>query len=324
MNILLVGGAGYLGGALTDLLAETGHDVLVYDRLLYEEMYRKNVRFVRGDVRDVAMIQPYLDSVDVVVWLAAIVGDPACALNETLTRAVNVDAVRYLRDHFDGRIVFLSSCSVYGSGDDVLHEGSPTSPLSLYAQTKLECEGILESANAITFRLGTLYGLSDAFSRIRFDLVINTLVMRAALHKKMSVFGGDQYRPLLHVRDVAHGLILGVESEKTGIYNLHAENKKIIDAARQVHAHFPHAELEVTDVMFQDKRNYRASSEKAKRELGFHPTLTVEDGIQELKALLDDGRIRDTFETRFSNYLHLKPLLTEVKSPLGRVVNVRT
>ncbi len=320
MNILLVGGAGYLGGALTDILQSSDHHVLVYDRLLYEETYRKDVPFVRGDVRDYEKIQKYFDWADAVVWLAALVGDPACALNESLTMDVNKHALQYMRDHFDGRILNLSSCSVYGAGDNILDETSELQPLSLYAKTKVWSEQILNGANSISFRLGTLYGLSDAHARIRFDLVVNTLVMRAILHGKMSVFGGEQYRPLLHVRDVGKTLAENLTTVQTGVYNLHAENMTIIEIAERVEKAIPGSVIEKSDVKFQDNRNYRVSSDKARRELGFDPLLRVDDGIRELRALLEDGRVSDSFTSRYSNYLHLRPLLQEYTSPLGRVV----
>jgi nucleoside-diphosphate-sugar epimerase len=256
-----------------------------------------------------------------VVWLAALVGDPACALNERLTLEINRDAVQYLRDHFAGKIIFMSSCSVYGAHEGMLDENSALNPLSLYAKTKLWCEEILSShTGALIFRLGTLYGVSDAFSRIRFDLVVNTLTMRAALHKKMNVFGGTQYRPLLHVKDVAATVMKVLDTSHVGICNLHSENVTILQVAEYIKAFFPDVEVGITQEKFQDNRNYRVSSDKAKMTFGFDPRLRVNDGICELKGLLEEARIKDSFTTRFSNYLHLKPLLSEYESPLGRVV----
>src|SRR4030043_2435390 len=112
MNILIVGGAGYLGGAVTDLLAGTEYDLLVYDALLYEEIYRKNMPFVCGDIRDAERLKKHLDWADEVVWLAAPVGDPACTLDEALTVEINRDSLEYLKDNFKGRIIFMSTCSV--------------------------------------------------------------------------------------------------------------------------------------------------------------------------------------------------------------------
>ena len=143
MKVLVVGGAGYVGGALTDLLTESSHETRVYDALLYEECYRKQVDFICGDVRDHERLEPHLDWADVVVWLAALVGDAACALNPDVSIEIDQESVKWLAGHFDGRIVFLSTCSVYGARDGVLDESSPTNPLSVYAVTKLEAERYL-------------------------------------------------------------------------------------------------------------------------------------------------------------------------------------
>ena len=293
-----------------------------YDLLLYEESYRKNVPFVYGDIRNEKKLKAYLDWADVVVWLAALVGDPACSLNDSLTISINRKPVQFLKKNFKGRIIYMSSCSVYGAGDGILTENSELRPLSLYAKGKVEAEEILSNSEAICFRLGTLHGISDCFSRIRFDLVVNTLVMRAIHHNKVSVFGGDQYRPLLHVRDVAQAISDVIDKENTGVFNLHTENTKIVDIAKQVKKYFPSLEIEVTEIMFQDNRNYRVSSDKARKELGFQPTLTLDDAVRELKVLLEGGRVKDSFLKRFSNYLYLKPLVDAYSSPLGREIKL--
>ncbi len=290
--------------------------------MLYEESYRKAVPFIFGDIRDEAKLKPYLNWADVVVWLAALVGDPACALNESLTREINNDPVRFLKKNFEGRIIYMSSCSVYGTGDDILKENSELRPLSFYAKSKVEDEKILADSNTICFRLGTLHGISDCFSRIRFDLVVNTLVMRTIFHNKVVVFGGEQYRPLLHVRDVAKAISMVMDKENTGTYNLHAENMTIIDVAKRIKDYFPGLEIDVTETMFQDNRNYKVSSDKARNELGFNPTLTLDDAIVELRELLEEGRLKNTFLKRFSNYLYLRPLLEEHSMPLGKEVKM--
>jgi len=320
MKILVVGGAGYLGGAVTDLLIDSGHEFRVYDLILYEETYRKNTPFIYGDIRDRDKLNESFRWADVVVWLAALVGDPACALDEDLTVTINRDSVQYLKENFKGRIIFMSTCSVYGAQDELLCENSPLQPLSLYARTKLWAEEILSDSDAVIFRLGTLYGVSDEFSRVRFDLVVNTLVMRAAIHKKISVFGGRQYRPLLHVRDAAKAIYDALEKPNTGLYNLHSENTTIIEIAELVEKEFPDLKIDIVDTMVQDSRNYRVSSQKAKEQLGFNPTLTISTGVKELKQILEQGRIKNSFLTRFSNYLYLKPLLNEYRSPLGKLV----
>ena len=145
-RVLVVGGAGYVGGWLVDRAVEAGHDVLVYDLLLYEDRYMKDVAFKSGDALDTERLRPSLEWADSVVWLAALVGDPACALDPSLTRKINLDTVRWLADVFDGRIVFPSTCSIYGAQEEVLDEDSPTAPLSLYAETKLDASACCSNA----------------------------------------------------------------------------------------------------------------------------------------------------------------------------------
>ncbi len=246
MKVLVVGGAGYVGGAVTDLLATTPHQVRVFDALLYEESYRKPVDFAYGDVRDPAALAPHLDWADAVVWLAALVGDPACALNPDVSVAINQEATQSLARSFDGRIVFLSTCSVYGAQNAVLTESSALRPLSVYAVTKLEAERSLVGKNALTFRLGTLFGIGDLHSRIRLDLVVNTLTVRAHRTGTVKVYGGDQFRPLLHVRDAARAIVRGLETIDVGIFNLHRENVRIIDLAERMRRHFPDLRIEQT------------------------------------------------------------------------------
>ena len=143
---------------------------------------------------------PHLKWSDAVVWLAALVGDPACALHPDVSVEINQESVRALAENFEGRLIFLSTCSVYGAQDSVLDEKSPLNPLSVYAVTKLEAEKYLAEKNAIIFRLGTLFGVGDLFSRIRLDLVVNILTVRAHRVGTVKVFGGEQFRPAAPAR----------------------------------------------------------------------------------------------------------------------------
>ncbi|MFC1945705.1 NAD-dependent epimerase/dehydratase family protein [Chloroflexota bacterium] len=315
--MLIVGGAGYVGGAVTDALAGSNHEIRVYDALFYEESYRKPVDFVFGDVRDTARLQPQLDWADAVVWLAALVGDAACALNPDVSAAINQEATGYLAQNFAGRIVFMSTCSVYGARDGMLDEGSPTGPLSVYAVTKLEAEKHLADKNAVIFRLGTLFGVGDMFSRIRLDLVVNTMVVRAHQQGKIAVYGGDQFRPLLHVRDAARAITDNLQSPATGIYNLQKQNVRIVDLAYQVRNHFPDISVEMTERKFEDTRNYRVSSEKAAGELGFKPSFSIDTGIEEVKELLVSGRLLDTENPRYTNQKALTTFNSHIRGQYG-------
>jgi nucleoside-diphosphate-sugar epimerase len=313
MNVLVVGGAGYVGGAVTDLLLQHQHNVRVYDALLYEEAYRKPIHFVYGDVRDGLGLLPQLKWADAVIWLAALVGDGACALNPEVSVAINQESVRWLTEKFDGRIVFMSTCSVYGAQDKILDETSPVSPLSVYAVTKLAAEHALAPKNAIIFRLGTLFGVGDVFSRIRLDLVVNTLTVRAHRYGKISVFGGDQFRPLLHVVDAARAAVESLQTTHRGVFNLERQNVRIIDLAYQVRNHFPDLVIETTPMQFQDARNYRVSSQRARDLLGFSPTRSIDDGIAEMKNLVDSRRLSDVDNPRYTNQAFLSMFNTHVK-----------
>jgi nucleoside-diphosphate-sugar epimerase len=307
-KVLIVGGAGYVGGYMVDLAVLAGHEVRVVDNLTYEDEYLKHIDFAFGDILDFTTIQPHLKWAEVVVWLAAFVGDPACAINPSLTMKTNVESVRNLVNSFEGRIIFPSTCSVYGAQDTLLDESSPTTPLSLYAESKLQAESILmESKNSLLiFRLGTLFGLSDVHSRLRVDLVLNALTIRAVLEGKMSVFGGNQYRPLLHVRDVATAVLPQIDSQNVGIYNLHTENVTIIELAERIQKILPSTKIEKTEVSFQDARNYRVSSDKARTLLGVSSSWTVDQGIREVVEVIQSKRIKDVTNPRFNNSETLK------------------
>ena len=305
MDILVVGGAGYVGGGIVDLLSKK-HNVTVYDSLIYENSFRKDVDFIFGDIRDYKKLNPILNNYDAVIWLAALVGDGACAINPTLTHEINAETVSNLTKNFSGKIVFLSTCSVYGAQDGILNEDSSVNPLSEYASSKLKAEKYLEDSDAIIFRLGTLFGIGDQFSRIRLDLVVNILTTKALQDKKMSVFGGDQWRPLLHVKDVANAIDKTVQTDVNGIFNLHHKNYKIIELAEKIKEKIPDVVIETTPLPFQDTRNYQVSSEKLKVATGFEASIEIDQGINEVYDLISSNRIKDINDPRYSNQLFLQ------------------
>ena len=300
MNILIVGGAGYVGGGIVDKLKKH-HQVTVYDSLIYEESYRKDVNFVYGDVREQSKLLKLFKNNDAVIWLAALVGDGACAINPKLTFEINSDSVKFLVENFKKRIVFLSTCSVYGAQDGLLNEDSSINPLSEYASSKVQAEEYLKGSNSIIFRLGTLFGISDEFSRIRLDLVVNILVTKALTEGKLTVFGGEQWRPLLHVNDVANAIEQTIDSETNGIFNLHYKNFKIIDIAEAIVNKVDSAIIETTPMKFQDARNYQVSSEKLFKETGFQAEIDLNTGINEIYDLIVNNRIKNVNHKRYSN-----------------------
>lgn len=321
---MVVGGAGYLGGAVTDILMKSKHELRVYDALLYEEEYRKPVNFVYGDIRHHEKLLPHLRWADVVVWLAALVGDGACALNPEISEEINTRQVQWLSENFNGRIIFMSTCSVYGAQDGELDEDSPVNPLSVYGQTKLAAEKYLTDKNVLIFRLGTLFGLSDEYSRVRLDLVVNTMTVKAFYDNKLQVFGGKQFRPLLHVKDAARVACDNLTTAKRGIYNLRSVNINMGDLAEKVAQVFPSLEIEKVAMKFEDTRNYRVKIDKAKKLLKFAPKLEIEDGIKELKKVLEEGRIRDFSSPRFTNETYLSKFSTHKLAELKNESVIKT
>jgi nucleoside-diphosphate-sugar epimerase len=306
MKILIVGGAGYVGGVVTDLLIKNKYNVTVYDSLLYEDQYMKECSFILGDVRDESKLTSLFNKFDTIVWIAALVGDGACNIDPKLTNEINFKSVEFLSKHFNGRIVFFSTCSVYGAQNQLLNENSSVNPLSLYASTKLKAENALKNKNAIIFRLGTLFGLSDKFARLRMDLVVNTLTAKAFIENKINVFGGEQYRPLLHVKDAAKAIHESISSKEVGIFNLSLDNFKIIDIANAIKDHFPSLEILIEDIPFQDTRNYRVDNSKSLNLLNFKADISLLDGIKEIKKLLIETRIKDINNPRYTNQKYLQ------------------
>jgi nucleoside-diphosphate-sugar epimerase len=212
----------------------------------------------------------------------------------------------------------MSTCSVYGAQDGLLNESSATNPLSLYAETKLLSETILlnKKPESLVLRLGTLFGISDEFARLRADLVLNVLVMRAVYAGELTVFGGNQFRPLLHVKDVASAIISGLKVNASGVYNVHNENITIVQLAEKIQNYDPNVNIEVTEQTFQDSRNYSVSSEKAKKDFGFTPEFNTEYGIKEVYVTLKDGRFPRILDQNYSNVDKMREFFTKIKNPI--------
>jgi nucleoside-diphosphate-sugar epimerase len=306
-KVLVVGGAGYIGGYLTDYLSYAGHEVCVYDNLLYESRFFKPVEFVYGDIRDRAKLGKILPKFDIVIWLAAIVGDGACAIDPFLSQTINEDTVKWLSENFDGKIVFTSTCSVYGKNNDLnIDEDAPTNPLSVYASTKLAAEKhiVMNSRNYLIFRLGTLYGVGDEHSRIRLDLVVNIMTKRAASGEPLVVYGGDQWRPLMHVKDVATAIEFGLQKDIKGVYNLHYENFQIKSIADEIVKLVPQASVVVKPLPDEDARNYNVNSD-AFWSYGWVPIYDLEYGIKEMWNIIKDNRLKNVDDPVYSNVRYL-------------------
>lgn len=308
-NILVVGGAGYVGGYLVDAIINDrnfshrlNNHVTVYDNLTYEDRYLKDVDFVYGDIRDYQKLLTVIESrgITTIIWLAALVGDPACAINPKLTHEINCESLKPILKEFSGKFIFMSTASVYGARDGILDETSPTNPLSEYAKSKLAAEDLVRNAeSSLIFRLGTLFGVGDSHSRVRLDLVVNALSKRAAMGETLKVFGGAQWRPLLHVRDVSRAIRMGMDMRINGIFNLHNENYTISQIADHIQK-VVGCQVELNDIKFEDMRNYQLSS-NVYRAFGWQPTIHIQTGIREIVSLIQNNRLKDVNSYEYTN-----------------------
>ena len=249
-----------------------------------------------------------------VIWLAAIVGDATCQVDEWLTKEVNTESVKWLVKNYKGRILYASTCSVYGKGEDLLNEDSPLEPLSLYARSKVESENYLSKhPNALVYRIGTAFGISDQHARVRLDLAVNYLTYKAVTEGQLTFFGGTQWRPFIHVKDIAQGFVNGLTSPATGIYNLSVANHKIKDLALEI-GKLTCCKAKYTPHPFQDNRNYHVSTIKAQKAglLNGFKRYTIQDGVREIASLAADNRMSHEHDVHF-NDRHLAILLSNGK-----------
>jgi len=322
--VLIVGGAGYIGSVLVRKLLESGRKVRILDNLVYgpgairDIMENPRVELVAGDCRNIQSVVAAVKGVSSIVHLAAIVGDPACEQDSQAALQINYAATRMLieiaKGNGVGRFVFASTCSVYGASDTLTDERSEVKPLSLYARTKIDSEEVLLAAESESFhptilRLATVFGHSY---RPRFDLVVNLLLARAYREGVMVIFNGQQWRPFIHVRDAARGVMqalnapLGIVSGT--IFNLGDSrlNCTLADVAEKIRVLLPATEIRRVDNA--DARNYRVAFDRIKNLVGFRAELSLEDGIRELKQAFDDGLIGDYADPVYHNQKFLDRL----------------
>lgn len=309
MKILVTGGAGYVGGHLVDQLIHNGHEVLVVDSLLYEDQFLKPVKFVFGDIRDSKLMTELSRDIDCVVWLAALVGDPACSIDPRISEEINTTSLANFAATYTGKLVFISTCSVYGAQDSLLDESATTNPLSVYASTKLASERVLANrAQTLILRLGTLFGVGDNWARLRLDLAVNVLTQKAYIENELEMFGGEQWRPFLHVKDVGNVIALNMAKFKSGTFNLASENVTIAQLVQKIVQYLPGVSIKSNPLSFQDARNYRVLTKKAEKELLLPKFITIDEGIQEMISILKDGRIPRPGANRFKNVAALNEL----------------
>lgn len=319
-KILVTGGAGYIGSILTRDLIDKDYDVIVYDKGLFGFDSIKNIDFsdsleiIQGDIRNPDLLSSTLTKVDDVIHLAALVGEPACSEDPDETIEVNLQStvtIKRLCNEYDvNRLIFLSTCSVYGDEDnEPLTETAKTRPISAYSQTKrLAEQSLLDDGdynfNPVILRLATVYGLSY---RPRFDLSINHLTKKAVLQGEGKIYGGDQWRPFIHVNDISRAIcnILSSDIRETAnqIFNVggNDENYQMKEIGRILDQIVRDARIEV-DPSMVDERSYRCSFNKIQDTIGFKPKLSVHDGIIQMQDALKEGEIKDPNNTSYYNY----------------------
>ena len=318
-RIVVIGGAGYVGSVLVRQLLQTGYNVTVLDSLLYGDASIRELdghprfEFVRGDTRHIDDLVPVIRKASAVVHLAELVGDPLCDRDPQMTFEINcaaTSAVARMCGYLQvNRFVYLSSCSVYGGSSDpdaVLDERSELAPVSVYARTKINSERLILSVadgnfSPVVLRLGTVFGLSH---RPRFDLVVNILTARAVREGKVHIHGGGQWRPFVHVGDVARAISLVLEAPleqmKGQVFNVVGASHRIEEVGQMIATAVPGTRI-VSEKDSGDRRNYRVSGEKALKKLGLSTPVTGQEGISEMVSALRSGAVGDHRAREYTN-----------------------
>jgi nucleoside-diphosphate-sugar epimerase len=330
-RVVIVGGAGYLGSTLCAHLVSLGYEVVSVDAHWFGDDALRSLHGYRGfsnhkvDVPHFDGVLPLLRGCEAVIWVAGLVGDPACAIDVEFTYNCNYHSTLTLANMCKRlgvpRFVFASSCSVYGcSSSDVtrLNEESPTCPLSYYAKDKLACEKALQAMADDSFhptilRLATLFGWS---SRMRFDLVVNVLTAKACKGETLEIAGGGQRRPFLHVKDAAAAFASVLSSDvaitSNGIFNVGADsnNHRILDIADHIFSAIPSARMKCFSEAV-DLRDYHVDFSKIAGSVGFTPRLSVPDGITEIQQKLSESAGINIAEPIYVNEKRTRQLITE-------------
>jgi len=302
MKFMLLGGAGYIGRVIAERLLVEQHEVRVFDLFNFStpKDLSPQITAICGDTRDLSI--DHFCGVDIVIDLAAISNDPSGELDPRLTEAVNavarIRSAELARRAGVRRYVLFSSCSVYGANDAIVDETSALKPLTTYALANVRAEAgvlplITEDFSVTILRAGTVFGLS---SSMRFDLVVNTMVLSAFENGRLTVTGGGkQYRPLVHVADLGKAAQLIAMSPTSAIngeiFNIAYANLRMEETASKVIRGIARPVELVVDASTIDRRNYRVAADKARECLGFVATHTVETGARVVYTALESGQV---------------------------------
>ena len=324
-TILVTGGAGYVGAVLVSRLLNEGYVVTVIDLMIFGEGIlpdHQRLRSVKGDIRDKALLKRILPGHDVVIHLACISNDPSFELNPELGKSINFDAFRPLvelsRESGVQRFVYASSSSVYGVKEEKdVHEEVPLEPLTDYSRFKANCENILleyqsPDFTTVTIRPATVCGYSP---RQRLDVVVNILTNLAYHKREITVFGGEQLRPNIHIQDMVECYLEVLQAPfelvSGQVYNAGYENQPVRELANIV-KNVVGSDVKLITTSTDDNRSYHISSKKLEEELGFKAHRTIKDAAEDLILAFRDGLLPNSLENEFyfnirrMQSLHLK------------------
>lgn len=328
LTVLVTGGAGYVGSGFLRELLRNGHEVICVDNLMFggesllDILHEPNFSFYKCDINDHIAFDSILKNhkIDAVVHLAAIVGDPACKRESELATLTNWTSTKWLVDRCAEvgiqRFVFASTCSNYGKMEDrsaYLTEESELAPVSLYAELKVKFEKYilneipkLADFCPVSLRFSTVYGLSP---RMRFDLTVNEFTKELAEGNELLIFGEQFWRPYCHVKDFSNAFLTVLEAPSDKVaYNVFnvgdtSENYTKLMLADELMNLFPKAKIKYVK-KDEDPRDYRVNSDKIKNQLGFRVTMTVSQGMLEIKRAVEEGIIMNPDDQRYYNIPH--------------------
>ena len=317
-KIFITGGAGYVGSVLTPYLISRGFEVTVYDLMIYGNKIpdHENLKIVKGDIRDQNLLNKVLPGHDIVLHLACISNDPSFELNPKLGKSINLDSfeplIKICKSSKIQKFIYASSSSVYGiKNEKNVSEEMSLEPITDYSKYKADCEKILfkyMSTDFITviIRPATVCGYSP---RQRLDLVVNILTNYAFHKREIAVFGGEQLRPNIHIKDMARAyeLLINYDNEKINgkIYNVGYENKSVNELAEQVREIIG-KDIKIKKVFSDDNRSYHISSKKIFNELNFKSNFTIKDAIKDLKYAFENKKLNDCFDNE--EYFNIKKM----------------
>lgn len=283
-NIIITGGLGYIGSVLVNG-SPNNWKITILDNCSMGNnniQLGKKVNFISGDIRNYDLIEELIKKSDVIVHLAGIVGEASFQKNPSIATEINQNATKkivHFTKKYKKKLIFMSTCSIYGFNSKLCTEETVPNPVDDYSRSKIESEFDIkqELDNFVIFRLGTVYGWSP---RMRFDIIINKIIEKKLWGEPIEIFGGEQWRPFIHVEDAANALILAVEkSVRNEVFNLVAENHKLLEVAENITNN-----LKIISEK-TDNRSYYADNQKIKKLLGWQPKMNIEKTIEKFSKV---------------------------------------